>query len=247
MPLPFRRTAVSYPIECSGLTSGSRFLFHGCGPGSEEPSWSPARLLRGGAVTSCHVFVRPPRPNAPRRAGPRLPDVCDRSPRALLRGVPRKGSNARLAASPQAPRLVDRARPRRSTEVRCGRSTALERGRRFAARSGRTGSGGSPSVDEGGGGDDAQPSSAPARRVVVELRADQDAQRVRQYAVLLTAGLQMTQSRCVSTRRPTRTSGETALRARSRAVPHSRRPRAAAGAFVLWGVGSEGRVPELVR
>ena len=161
-----------YPIECSGVTFGSRFLFHGCGLRSAEPSWSSTRLLRGGSVTSCRVFVRSPCANAPRRAGPRLPDVCDRSPRALLRGVPRKGSNTRLAASSQAPRLVDRARPRRSTEVRCGRSAALERGRRFAARSGRTGSGGSPSVDEGGGGDDARPSSAPTRRAVIELRAD---------------------------------------------------------------------------
>ncbi len=176
------------------MTSGSRFLFHGCGLRSAEPSWSSTRLLRGGSVTSCRVFVRSPCANAPRRAGPRLPDVCDRSPRALLRGVPRKGSNARLAASSQAPRLVDRARPRRSTEVRRGRSAALERGRRFAARSGCTGSGGSPSADEGGGGDDARPSSTPTTRVVVELRA------------------------------------------RSRTVPHSRRPRAAAGAFVLWGL-----------
>jgi hypothetical protein len=169
------------PDRGSHATFGSRFLFHGCRLRQEKPSWSPARLFRGRAVTSCHVFVRPPCANAPRRAGPRLPDVCDRSPRALLRGVPRKGSINRLAASSQAPRLADRARPRRSTEVRCGRSAALERGRRFAARSGSTGSGGSPSIDEGGGGDDARPSSAPTRRVVVELRADQEAQGVRQY------------------------------------------------------------------
>ncbi len=191
-----------YPIGGSDVTFGGRFLFHGCRLQPENPSWSPARLLRGRAVTSCDVFVRSPCPNAPRRAGPRLSHVCDRSPRALLRGVPRKGSNARVAASSQAPRLADGARPCRSTEVRFGRSAALERGRRFAARSGRTGSGGSPSVDEGGGGDGARPSSAPTRRVVVALRP--------------------------------------------RALPT--RPKAPSGGRGLrsLGVGSEGRVPELV-
>jgi hypothetical protein len=123
-------------------------------------------VLGRGARPRSRIFLCASGANEARCPRPRLPHVRDRRARALLRGVPRKGSDHRVAAQTEAPsRAPDGARSCRAAPIGCAWWDELERGGRFPSHYGCSRRGGSTPVDESRCRDDPRHSPArPSRR-----------------------------------------------------------------------------------